>query len=59
MYEDTCFVCEDLITEDDEFNWFGLDGGKIHKRCEKDLQKAYDRINNMTDEEFKQYLLGK
>lgn len=42
----------------EEFIWHGLDGDKIHKRCEKDLQKAYDRINNMSDEEFSRYLLG-
>ena len=54
----TCFVCGKAVTEDDEFVWFGLDGDKIHKSCEKNLQIACDRINNMTDEEFKKYLLG-
>jgi hypothetical protein len=53
-----CFVCGKTVTEDDEFIWHGLDGDKIHKRCEKNLQNAYDCINNMTDEEFNKYLLG-
>lgn len=53
-----CFVCGKPVTEDDEFIWHGLDGDKIHKRCEKNHQKACDYINNMTDEEFSRYLLG-
>ena len=55
---DICFVCDKPVKEDDEFIWHGLDGDKIHKRCKKDLQKAYDRINNMSDEEFGRYLRG-
>ena len=54
----TCFVCDKPVKEDEEFVWHGLDGDKIHKRCKKDTQKAYDRINNMTSEEFKKYLIG-
>lgn len=54
----TCFVCGKQVTEDDEFEWFGLDGDKIHKRCKPNVDKACDFINNMTDEEFKKYLLG-
>jgi hypothetical protein len=53
-----CFVCDKPVKEDEEFIWHGLDGEKIHKRCEKDAQKAYDRINNMTSEEFCRYLTG-
>lgn len=53
-----CFVCGELVTEDDEYIWFGCDGDKIHKRCEKNIQKACDWINNMSDEEFEKYLLG-
>lgn len=56
MYK--CFVCGKQVSENDKFIWFGLDGEKIHKNCEKNLQNAYDRINNMTDEEFSKYLLG-
>lgn len=55
---DKCFVCDKPIKENDEFIWHGCDGDKIHKRCEMNLQKVYDRINNMTDEEFSRYLLG-
>jgi hypothetical protein len=53
-----CFVCNKPVTESDEFIWHGCDGDKIHKRCEINLQQTYDRINNMTDEEFSRYLLG-
>lgn len=58
MCEDICFVCGKIVTEDDEFIWHGLDGDKIHQRCKKNLQKACDWINNMTDEDFKKYILG-
>ena len=53
-----CFVCGKPVAEDEEFIWHGLDGDKIHKSCEKNLQNAYDKINNMSDEEFSKYLLG-
>lgn len=53
-----CFVCGEVVTEDDEYIWFGCDGDKIHKRCEKNIQKACERIDNMSGEEFKKYLLG-
>lgn len=53
-----CFVCDKPVLEGEEFIWHGCDGDKIHKRCEENLQKAYDRINNMSDEEFSRYLLG-
>ena len=53
-----CFVCGKPVTEDDEFEWFGLDGDKIHKKCKPNVDEACDFINNMTDEEFEKYLLG-
>lgn len=53
-----CFVCGELIMEDDDYVWFGCDGDKIHKRCKKNIQKACNWINNITDEEFRKYLLG-
>lgn len=54
----TCFVCGKEVTKNDEFEWFGCDGDKIHKSCECNLEKAYDRVNNMSDKEFVNYLLG-
>lgn len=53
-----CFVCGKPITEDEESVFFGCDGDKIHKKCERNVEKAQDFINNMTDEEFHKYLLG-
>ena len=55
----TCCICGKEVKDTDEFVWFGLDGDKIHKKCEVNKDKFYDKINNMTDEEFKDYLLGK
>lgn len=52
-----CFVCGKIVEESDDFIWHGLDGDKIHKKCEKRLQRAYDYIDNMTGEEFRKYLL--
>ena len=54
----TCFVCGRQVTEDDDYEWFGCDGDRIHKKCKPNLEKAYDRINNMSDSEFRKYLLG-
>lgn len=54
-----CFVCNEKVNDIDDFIWVGYDGDRIHKKCEPHLQKTYDKINNMSDEEFKDYLLGK
>ena len=53
-----CFVCGKEVKEEDEYIWFGCNGDKIHKSCEKNIEKAKEAINNMTDEEFCKYLLG-
>ena len=55
----TCFVCGKPINDNEETIWFGLDGDKIHKRCESNLDAAYSKIDNMSDSEFSDYLLGK
>lgn len=55
----TCCICGKEVKDTDEFVWFGVDGDKIHKKCEVNKDKFYDKINNMTDKEFKDYLLGK
>lgn len=54
----TCFVCGKPVLENDEYIWHGLDGDKVHKNCEKNLQSAYDFIDNMTNKEFEKYLFG-
>lgn len=53
-----CFVCGKVVTEDDDYEWFGMDGDKIHKKCKPNLNKAMDTVNNMSDAEFAKYLLG-
>ena len=54
-----CFICGKPVEDKDEFIWHGLDGDKIHANCCENKQRAYDKINNMSDNEFKRYLLGK
>lgn len=51
-----CFVCDEVVAETDEFEWHGLDGEKIHKRCAPKLQQTYHRFDTMTDAEFSNYL---
>lgn len=58
MAEHICIVCNRPVKDTEKFIWHGYDGDKIHEDCEKNLQKAYDYINNMTNEEFAKYLTG-
>lgn len=55
----TCFVCGEKVKDSDDYEWFGFDGDKIHKKCEPNLNKAYDAINNMSDYAFIKYMKGK
>lgn len=54
-----CFVCDKEVKYTDEFEWFGLDGDKIHKKCKCNVDKKMSLIENMSDNEFKNYLLGR
>ena len=54
-----CFVCGKEVKYDEDSELFGCDGDRIHKRCKPNLNKAYDRINNMSDMEFSDYIRGK
>ena len=54
----TCFVCGKTVKYNDEYEWFGCDGDRIHKKCKPNLNKAYDAINNMGDSEFNEYIRG-
>ena len=54
-----CFVCDEEVKDNDEFEWHGYDGEKIHKKCKFKEQQKYDCINNMTDDEFRKYITGK
>lgn len=54
-----CFVCGNEVKDDEDFEWHGCDGDKIHTKCKPHLQRAYDKINSMSDKEFEDYLLGK
>lgn len=54
----TCLICGKPVTENDEFEWHGYDGDKVHKKCEQNYDKHCTYINNMSDGEFEKYLLG-
>lgn len=54
----SCFVCGKIVKETDEYELFGYDGGRIHKKCEPKLDKACESINNMSDSEFTKYMKG-
>ena len=47
------------VKYNDEYEWFGCDGDRIHKKCKPNLNKAYDAINNMSDSEFRKYISDK
>lgn len=51
-----CFVCGQTVNEYGDYEWFGMDGDKIHKKCKPNLNKATDLINNMSDEQFSQWI---
>ena len=53
-----CFVCGKIVKDNDEFEWHGCDGDKIHASCKPNLDRAYDMINNMSDNEFIKYIRG-
>ena len=53
-----CFVCGKEVKYNDEFEWHGCDGDKIHLRCKPNLDRAYSMINNMSDNEFRKYISG-
>ena len=54
----TCFVCGKVVKDSEEYEWFGCDGGRIHKKCKPNLNRAYDAVNNMNDTEFGKYIRG-
>ena len=47
MYK--CFVCEKEVKDNEEFEWFGLDGDKIHKKCKPNVEKKIEIIDNMPE----------
>lgn len=53
-----CFVCEKEVKDNEEFEWFGLDGSKIHKRCKSGVDRKCGIINNMGDDEFAEWIKG-
>ena len=52
-----CLICNKPIGLDD-WIWYGLDGDKIHKECKIKEYLFYSKIDNMSDEEFSNWLKG-
>ena len=53
-----CIICGNEIEDGEDRMLFGVDGDFMHKRCQSKWEKFMDRINNMSDAEFDNYLLG-
>lgn len=53
-----CFVCEKKVTWHDDYEWFGLDGDKIHKKCVPKVEAKMDMINNMSNAQFSMWMRG-
>ena len=52
------YVSLKIVKDNDEFEWHGCDGDKIHASCKPNLDRAYDMFNNMNDNEFIKYIRG-
>lgn len=53
-----CLVCGNEVKDNEEFEWHGLDGDKVHKKCKSKLEDHYNKIDNMPDEEFGRWIMG-
>lgn len=53
-----CFVCGKEVKDGEKFEWFGLDGSKVHKKCKPLIGKKMDIFDSMSDEEFYRYMKG-
>ena len=53
-----CIVCGNRIGEGEDMMLLGADGDFMHKKCQPMWERFKDRINNMSDAEFNEYLLG-
>ena len=53
--KEKCLICNKPIGLDD-WIWHGLDGDKIHKECKIKEYLFYSRIDNMSNEEFSNWL---
>ena len=54
-----CIYCDKKIdTEwDSNFEWYGIDCDVIHQCCKGKQNKQIDRVNRMSDKEFKNYIV--
>ena len=53
-----CIICNREIKDTDAYEMHGYDGDKIHKVCKSKWEAIYNAIDNMTDDEFTNYLIG-
>lgn len=54
-----CFVCDKEIEEYEDFEYFDLDGDKIHKKCKTNINQKMAAINNMSNGQFVDWISGK
>ena len=54
-----CIICGcEIIPTNMDSEIYGCDGDQIHIKCKDKLSDHYDKINNMTDMEFKNWMMG-
>lgn len=53
-----CIYCQREIEYEEDHQIHGVDGDFIHTACVPKWESQCKRINEMTDEEFKSWMLG-
>lgn len=55
-----CSHCnKEINTYSESYELFGMDGDFIHTGCREGITKQMDKIANMSDDEFYNYVIGK
>lgn len=53
-----CILCGKDITCDEAYMLFNFDGDFAHVNCNKNKDSYFTAINNLTDDEFEEYLIN-
>ncbi len=51
-----CIYCGKEIEYNEPYEWFGMDGDYIHKKCKKGMNKEMDDLANMDNKEFYKFM---
>lgn len=57
--KDICIVCDKEVTDMDDYDFFGMDGDRIHTKCKPNLQKKLSMIDNMSGKVFHDWMTSK